>query len=194
LLATPGNNATTVGEPVPLLGYSDPGLVDLGLVDDLRTVVDTYSGPGKGPVFDFTNSPGYFYYLLGQDLPTRYYHVDMAIPGFSQRQVVDELEKSQPALVVYDSTTGLPGWDGPHNGVRHFILSQYLLDGWQPLLRTHGVLFMLRDDLVADAPSPPALIWPPELSELYFAAPTCDFGYSANFLPSKQPGPRSASS
>jgi hypothetical protein len=185
----PGRNVVDVsGGRVPLLGWTADDAVDRPMLRDLRTVVDTYTQ--HGPVFDFTNSPGYFYYLLGEDPPTSYYHVSMAIPEFTQEIVISELEKSRPALVVFHAPFGLPAWDGPHNEVRHFTLSQYLLDGWTPLLGTHDVLFLIRNDLVGSVPDPPTLKNGPELTRLWFAGPVCDFGYTANFLASEQTGHR----
>ncbi len=183
----PGNNVTYVGgEQTPGLGWASSDALDDQLLDDLRTVVDTYTA--DGPVFDFTNSPGYFYYLLGQDPPTSYFHISMAVPEFTQEIVIDQLEKSRPELVVFDGPFGLPGWDGPHNEVRHYTLSQYLLDGWTPVVRTHNVLFLIRNDMLDDLPDPPELGRGPELNRLWFAAPACDVGDTANFLTSEPTG------
>jgi hypothetical protein len=185
--AAPGNNVVYVGgHQVAGLGWAAEDAVDQSLLRDLRTVVDTYTQ--HGPLFDFTNSPGYFYYLLGEDPPTSFFHVSMAIPEFTQETVIDQLEKSRPELVAFDAPFGLPGWDGPHNEVRHYTLSQYLLDGWTPVLRTNRVLFLVRNDLLETLPEPPRLSNGPELSRLWFAAPVCDLGYTANFLSSEPTG------
>jgi len=185
----PGNNAITVGgQRLPKLGWTAKGAIDKRVLQDMRAVVDTFTA--DGPVFDFTNSPGYFYYLLGEDPPTSYYHISMAVPEFSQEVVVDQLEKRNPALVVYHAPFGLPLWDGPHNEVRHFIVSQYLLDGWTPFLQVDGVIFLLRNDLVSSAPPLPSLHGEAVVDDVYFAGPVCDFGDSANFLTSEPEGPR----
>ena len=136
--------------------------------------------PGR-PVFDFTNSPGYFYYLLGRTRRRR-----TSTSAWRSRIhaeiVIDQLEKSRPELVVFDAPFGLPGWDGPHNEVRHYTLSQYLLDGWTPVVRTNHVLFLIRNDILETARAARAEARGPELNRLWFAAPVCDFGYTANFL------------
>ena len=49
-----------------------------------------------------------------------------------------------------------------------------LLDGWVPVLRTHGVLLLLRRDLVAMPV--PALTEPPVTTDLYFSNPSGDWG------------------
>jgi hypothetical protein len=185
----PGNNKSVVADrSLPLVGYDRRGALVENLVEDLRKVVTTLSHD-HGPVFDFTNSPGYFYYLLQQDSPTPYYHVSMTIPEFSQEMLVDQLRKRRPALVAFDSNTiGMPTWDDIRNEVRHYAISQYLLDGWTPVVQTHGVLLMARNDLVHQLPPLPKLSQVPQTRDLYFAAAACDWGYIPNFLTSKPTG------
>ena len=83
----------------------------------------------------------------------------MAIRQRTQSDLIGELERRRPKLVVYASSTfGLPSWDGIGNPVRHYDVSQYLLDHYRPLLLSHGYLLMARNG------SPPALArvdrWP----------------------------------
>ena len=171
-----------------LVGYSSPNAVDPKLLGDLNTVLDTYVGR-DGTIFDNTNSLGYFYYLLQGAPASSFIHVSMAEPEFSQKMVIDQLRKTRPALVAFDETKfGLPEWDGPRNNVRHFEIGQYLLDGWTPVLRSHTVLFLLRNDLVSTMPSIPTLSTPPQTSGLYFSSPTCAWGDTANFLESRPSG------
>ena len=76
----------------------------------------------------------------------------------------------------------MPIWDGITSDVRHYDVSEYVLRGWTPVLRTHGVLVMARNDLVASRPVP-ALTTPPQTTDLYFSGPTCDWGATPNYLP-----------
>jgi hypothetical protein len=171
------------------LGYVAPGSVSPALLNDFRTLLTTYAGP-SGAVFDLTNSPGYFYYLLGREPGTRYYHVSMAVPTLAQNHLVDELRRSRPPVVIFDSTTiGLGGWDGLSNNVRHYIVSQYVLDGWTPIVRSHGVTLMLRDDLLAHAPALPTLDEAPVTTDLYFRT-ACSWGDTPNFYRPTPAGPR----
>jgi hypothetical protein len=97
--------------------------------------------------------------------------------------LIDELKAARPPVVIYDATSiGLPFWDGITNNVRHYEVSEYVLRGWTPVLRTHGVLVMARNDLVASTPVP-ALSTPPQTTDLYFSGPTCRWGATPNFLP-----------
>ena len=164
------------------LGYAAPGAIDTGLLRDLDTAIRAYAGD-NGPVFDMSNSLGYLYFLLGRAPGTRFIHVSMAIREHAQRLLIDELKAVRPAVVIYDATSiGMPIWDGITSDVRHYDVSEYILRGWTPVLRTHGVLVMARNDLVATKPVP-ALTTPPQTSDLYFSGPTCDWGATPNYLP-----------
>jgi hypothetical protein len=167
---------------VPRLGYALPSAINTTMLTDLTAVLDQYAGT-KGPVFDFSNDPGVLYYLLGRTPGTRYFTVSMAIPLFAQQMLVSELEKSKPKVVVFnDVTNGLPQWDGIVNMVRHYFVSQYILDHYTPLVDVDGQLIMLRSDLVAGAAPLPNVSGTSLTSDLYFDAPTCDWGDAPNFL------------
>jgi hypothetical protein len=164
------------------LGYAAPGAIDTRLLRDLDTSIRAYSGD-DGPVFDMTDSLGYLYFVLGRAPGTRFIHIVMAIPEYAQRLLIDELKAARPPVVIYDATSiGMPSWDGITSDVRHYEVSEYVLRGWTPVLRTHGVLVMARNDLVASRPVP-ALTTPPQTTDHYFSGPTCDWGATPNYLP-----------
>ena len=136
-----------------------------------------------------TNSPGYIYYLLDRRPASQFVHVSMAITPYSQQLLIDSLRRSRPPVVVFDSAgIGLPVWDGIVNNVRHYDVSQYLLSNYQPIVRTHGVLLMLRNDLMASRPALPQLIVPPLSTDLYFSGPACVWGSIPSFLSSPVSG------
>jgi hypothetical protein len=168
---------------VPLLGYTIPGRVDTAQITDLGKVLDTYA-PHGAPVFDFTNDLGVTYFLLNRLPGAPFYHVDAAQTGFAQRLEISALEKSRPPVVIFfDITYGLPNQDGILSEVRGYEISDYLLSHYRPLLDTDGQLILIRDDLYRHAPPPPHdLSSPPETSNLYAAAGTCNWGYTPNFL------------
>jgi hypothetical protein len=167
---------------VARLGYVAPGVIDTGLLRDLDTSIRAYAGD-DGPVFDMTNSLGYLYFVLGRAPGTRFTHVDMAISKYAQRLLINELKAARPPVVIYDATSiGMPVWDGIIGDVRHYEVSEYVLRGWTPVLRTHGVLVMARNDLLASR-SVPALTTSPQTIDLYFSGPSCDWGATPNYLP-----------
>jgi len=190
LLAIPQQQRTFVDtEPsMARLGYTLPGGVNSAFVQDLDTVLDTYAGQ-HAPVFDMTNGLGYFYYLLDRRPGTRFVHVSMAEPPFSQELLISELKQSRPPVVIFDSDViGDPAWDGVRNNVRHYLVSQYLLDGWQPLLLMNSELLLLRRDLMIDRPPIPHLNVPPSTTDLFFSGPQCRWGSVPNFLGSAPTG------
>jgi hypothetical protein len=180
--------ASEAGPTVPRLGYVAPDALDPSLLPDLAAALDAYAGKGR-PVFDMTNSPGYFYYLLDRRPASRFVHVSMAITPYSQQLLNDSLRQSRPPVVIFDSVTiGMAVWDGIRNNIRHYDVSRYLLDNYRPILETHGVLLMLRNDLMARRPPLPRLIIAPVTTDLYFRSSACDWGTIPSFLSSPASG------
>jgi hypothetical protein len=172
------------------LGYSTNGM-DPATYADLRTVFDSYLGPGDW-VFDFSNSPGLYYYLLRLTPHSRYYHVSMTMPEVAQDDLVSELRRDRPRLVVFTSDRfGLPAWDGIQNMVRHYDVSQYILDHYRPLVSVDGQIIYA--DGAVDLPSPESLhlhlSQPPVTADLPFRAGTCSWGYAPSFFSISPPPP-----
>ena len=170
------------------LGYASRTAVDAQVLSDLDTAIAHYS-PGDGPVFDMTNSLGFYYFLLGLRPASRFVHVSLAVTEYAQGLVIDDLEASRPPVIVADARSmGLPFWDDLPNDIRHFEVSQYVLDNWRPVAIVHGVTLMLRNDLPEpDEPLPVGTTGPTD--DMYFGGPSCDWGYAANYLESPQVAP-----
>jgi hypothetical protein len=163
------------------LGYAAPEAIDTRLLRDLDASIRAYAGD-DGPVFDMTDSPGYLYFLLGRTPGTRFVYASLAFGEYAQRLLIDELKASRPPVVIYDATSiGFAYMDDIPNNVRFYDVSKYVLRGWTPVLRTHGVLVMVRNDLVASRPVP-ALTTPPQTTDLYFSGPSCQWGATPNYL------------
>jgi len=173
------------------LGYRDVAMTvgpvrveDPQVIGDLDVVLDAYLGD-EGRVFDFTNSPGLFGYLLDHRNATRYFHVSMAKPAAVQRDLVAELERESPELVVFASTSfGLPAWDHVPNAVRHYLVADHILDHYVPALAVQGYTFLRRAD-VAEVPVEdlaPRLSAPPVTDDLLFRTQDCDWGYEPHFF------------
>ncbi|MFL5870028.1 MAG: hypothetical protein ACJ75R_03045 [Solirubrobacterales bacterium] len=165
--------------PDPRLGYIIPGN-DEQLIRQVQAVVDRYAPDGD--VFDFTNSPLLFSYLVNDRPATRYFHVSMAIPAAAQEDLIDELRDEDPPLVAYSSQVhGLPSWDAISNPVRHYLVSGYLLDHYHPVARVDDYVFMARD---RDPAAPPEVKDP---NGLLFAGLPCEWAYAPNFLDQAPP-------
>src|SRR5439155_27087401 len=126
-------------------------------------------------LFDFTNAPGYFYFVAGYDSPTRFYHVSTAIRATTQADVVRELRVARPAVVAYDGGPGLWTWVGIPNSVRHYDVSYFILTHYRPIARVDEILMFARKnievprDRLAALPIEGTL----ELDGLYHASSPC---------------------
>jgi hypothetical protein len=170
-------SATAHYEPFPPhIGYLNPLATDFKIYSDLERTLDAYLGP-RDRLFDFSNNPMLFHYLLERRPSTRYFHVSMAIRRHTQADLVNELERRPPKLVVFSSSTafGLPDWDGISNQVRHYDVSEYILDHYRPVLDSHSFVLMARNDLAQPIASRPT-------EQLYFENLPCEWGYAPNFL------------
>jgi hypothetical protein len=170
-------SATAHYEPFPpRLGYMNPLAIDLKIFTDLERQLDTYLEP-RDHLFDFSNNPMVFHYLLDRRPSTRYFHVSMAIRKHTQADLVRQLERDPPKLVVFSSSPafGLPWWDSISNQVRHYDVSQYILDHYRPVFESHTFVLMARNDFARGLAFR-------NTDQLYFANLPCDWGYAPNFL------------
>jgi len=157
------------------LGYASEGALPADLIPRAQRIVDAYGGD----VFDFTNSPALFGYLVDADPATRFYHVSMAIRAETQRTLISELEQERPPLVVFSSREhGVYSWDGIVNPVRHYLVADYLLDHYRPATTVGDYVFMVRDGVPLD----PATSDRAPREDLLFEGAACDWGYAPEFL------------
>jgi hypothetical protein len=176
----------TVDQPAwqPSLGYASADGFDRGLYSDLQQVLNAYVRPGD-QIFDFANEPGIFYYLFNYRPSTRYYIVNLQMAEDAQQDLLTGLRRARPRLVVFNDTLlGLPEWDGIPNMVRHYDISQFLLDNYRPLAMVDGQLLFV--DKSASVPSPSSLglrLTQPLLTDdLLFHAQQCSWGFEPNFF------------
>jgi hypothetical protein len=165
---------------VERIGYALAGANDTTMMKDVGAFLDSVLEPGD-TVFDFSNTPGLFHYLHDADPGTRYYHVSIAIRRRTQRDLLESLERRRPRVVALTSDgdgRSFYVWDGIANQVRHYDVSEYLLDRYEPVANLHGFVLMLRKEEV-----------PRTRSELLFGVPPCDWGFVPNFFaPRPEPG------
>jgi len=156
-----------------LLGYARKGENDLAMFREVGDALDSLVEPGEA-VFDFSNTPGLFHHLLDRPASNRYYHVSIAIRQRTQTDLLRLLDEDRPKIVVFTSS-GIGGspsvWDKVSNQVRHYDVSEYLLDHYVPVLESHSfVLMRRREEGVRARPG------------LYFRVPPCDWGHVPNFF------------
>jgi hypothetical protein len=158
---------------VARIGFDRAGDNDATMIRDVAQTMTSLLEPGD-TVFDFTNAPGLLHYLLDIPPSTRYYHVSLAIRQRTQSDLLRRLEKDRPEAVVLTSDgvgKSLPIWDGVANQVRHYDVSEYLLDSYVPVLDSQGFVLMRRRE---NGVRPD--------TDLYFRVDACDWGYVPNFF------------
>lgn len=169
------------------LGYTTPGSVNIAQVLDLRSILDRYAGK-NAPIFDFANEMGVTYFLLNRVPGSHFYHIEAAQTATAQRLEIADLERSRPPVAIYyDDWFGLPVYDSLTSMARNYLVSQYILDHYTPILDAQGQLIMLRNDLLGEARPYPKPIVPTTYSNLYFQMPECGWGDVPNFLDHPNP-------
>lgn len=176
---------------VPRLGYTDPSdedrilpAVDGDFLGDIGTLLDAAAGP-DGAVFDFTNSPLLVHYLLDRPPPTRYYNISLAIRSRDQLALIEDLEESPPAVVVWSSTGGgLPMWDGLANWTRHYEVADWILDRYEPWAEVRGYALWVPRGTGADLSDPALLdlVEEPDTEDLYYESGACDWGLAPTYF------------
>ena len=148
----------------------------------LGTFLAAYMRPGDS-LYDFTNEPGLFYFLLHYRPASNYFIVGgSAFKQDVQRQIVSDLEKTRPRIVAFygDAFGGLPTWDGISNPIRHYDISQWILDHYHPLAAVGDFVFYARGSVSE-----------PDDNSLYFRGFNCNWGLAPEFLSIPHP-PESA--
>ncbi len=169
----------------PKLGYADPVALPPAVVPDLEAALAAV-GPDTR-LYDFSNQPAIVYFLMGLPSPTRYFHVTMAMRELNQRDLIEELAENPPETVLYWGNYGLSQWDGVVNPVRHYDVSQWLLEHYRPWVALNHQVLYLRDDI--DAPDTDLLARsvsaePVTGDGLTYEIPACDWGLAPAFLDS----------
>jgi len=168
-----------VSGPLPRLGYTLPGTVDTSQILGLRTLLHRYAGT-TAPVYDFSNDPGILYYLLNRVPGTRFFVSNIALTSSAQHQVISDLQKSRPPVVVESSGSfGLPNYDGIPDSVRSYAVAAYLFGHYRPWVNYQGQLLLVRKDLVAAGRRSSTAS---TAANVAFSGPTCNFGYVPNFF------------
>jgi hypothetical protein len=165
------------------LGYASTNALAPGVLVDLQVALDAV-GPGSR-LFDFTNQPAIVHYLLGLAPPTRYPHVSMAIRRPNQADLIEQLAADPPELALYwTGSYGSPAWDGILNPVRHYDVSQWLLERYEPWISVNDEVLYLRNDL--DPPDPATyagrLSAPAITDDPMATFPECRWGTAPMFL------------
>ena len=87
---------------------------------------------------DITDEPGLFYYFLGREPSSRWYAPNGIVDTAElQRNLLAELRRAPPKLIIFDDTDtkmyGLPNMDGVPEAVRLYLISRWILAALPPV-------------------------------------------------------------
>lgn len=104
------------------------------VVGEVRSLVPKHNDP----IFDFSNQPA-FYFFCDRPNPTRFYQVPMMSPRPYQAEVIGQLERAKPKVVLRRSPEGFDTFDGVPNAVRAQAVATYLDDCYEFYKNVRGV-------------------------------------------------------
>jgi hypothetical protein len=79
------------------------------------------------PIFDFSNQPA-FYFFADRPNPTRFYQIPIASPAAFQAEIIRNLEKAKPKVIIRRSPELFDQFDGVTNDLRAQALAAYIDD------------------------------------------------------------------
>ena len=90
------------------------------------------------PIFDFSNQPA-FYFFANRPNATRFYQVPIASPRKFQAEVIRDLERTRPKVVIKKSPDGYDVFDGVPNYLRAQAIAAYIDDCYRFNKSVRGV-------------------------------------------------------
>lgn len=89
-------------------------------------------------IYDFSNQPA-FYFFANRPNPTRFYQVPIASPRDFQAEVISDLERAKPRVVIRTSPEWFDEFDGVPNTMRAQAIAAYLDDCYAFYNNVRGV-------------------------------------------------------
>ena len=169
---------------VARVGYSSQ--VDTAAVHDLQQIVNAYLGP-HDRLLDITDEPALFYYFLGRGPSSRWYAPNGIVDTAElQRNLLDEVRRAPPKLIIFDDTDtsmyGLPTMDGVPVSVRLYLISRWILEHYRPLLESHGRTIYALPSVPPVSSLHLHLNQQPTTVGVPFLGQECNWGYAPAFL------------
>jgi len=81
----------------------------------------------RDPIYDFSNQPA-FYFFVDRPNPTRFYQVPIASPREFQKEVIADLERAKPKVIIRTSPEWYDEFDLIPNAVRAQAVASYIDD------------------------------------------------------------------
>lgn len=139
---------------IPEVGFVDsPTFAYASRIDEVNKDFSNFIGKGKtGYLFDFGNEPVTWYGLLDFKPIGSTTKVLNLYSSNSQKNVLRNLEKSAPKYVIWGGEYGYWSWPFSGNWMKQYLISEYILDNYQPIKQNGGYLLMLRNNYMPGTP------------------------------------------
>lgn len=116
--------------------------------------------PAGEPIFDFSNQPA-FYFFADRPNPTRFYQIPIASPLDWQNEILADLARTRPRVVLRGSPEDYDRFDGISNDLRAAGVASWLDRAYEFRRNVRGVeIWELREDAPRQAPLLTALEMP----------------------------------
>ncbi len=99
--------------------------------------------PAAAPIFDFSNQPA-FYFFSERRNPTRFFQIPIASPPRFQMEILRDLERARPPLVLRGSPQAFDRFDGISNDARAQAIAAYLDERYVHAKTVRGVEIWMR--------------------------------------------------
>ncbi len=132
------DNVTTFRPRKSGIGFTDKaGDETRARIDSVVAAIHRHVVVGK-PMFDFSNQPA-FYFFADRPNPTRFYQVPVMSPVEYQREVIGDLERHKPRLVLRKSPENYDQFDGIPNDVRAQAVARYINSNYRFTEQVRGI-------------------------------------------------------
>ncbi len=106
-------------------------------IREVSAQIVTLTGPDE-PIFDYSNQPA-FYFFANRPNPTRFYQVPIISPRRFQAEVIRDLERARPKVIIKTSPEGFDRFDNIPNALRTQAVEAYVLDCYRFYRSIRGV-------------------------------------------------------
>jgi len=124
------------------IGGVDIGQAQLKHLHRVVEFIEKNTAPNE-PIFDFSNQ-GAYYFLANRPSATRYHQVVYAVTPDIQRQVIEDLIRTDTRLVIYETGESWDRPDGIPNSWRHPLIARYIDAHYGRRVTIDGTLILLR--------------------------------------------------
>lgn len=132
------------------VGWEDPQATEVSdRIAQFTRAVDQLV-PRGAPIFDYSNQPA-LYFFADRPNPTRFYQIPIASPPAFQEEVIRDLERSRPRVVIRESPESYDRFDEIENEVRTPAIAAWIDSNYEYTKTVRGIELWTRRSRPAPA-------------------------------------------